>query len=275
MRYYTVNSPTPADLSAAYTSLQGTDDQGVEWALIKLRDSDPTPVWGGTAIELMDDEWQVAAQSSLYRPVLGPLYRAAATEVGTELVEGFITEAAGLPTALADRLLQLLSNSALAGIEGFVPLLRYQIATTAPIDSIGWTAAAQATLLVQIDAWLAKFPAQASALPLATPQPQFGSLSQANDGDTLDVGGQYAVLTSAAAFTVSLPVWASQSSRVPTPIVIENLSGSDVTLEVNAADATTTYAGIGGSSVTLAGGERGELRTALDGAAQVWVLRTI
>ena len=104
---------------------------------------------------------------------------------------------------------------------------------------------------------------------------EFGSLSQANDGDTLDVGGQYAVLTSAAAFTVSLPVWASQSSRVSTPIVIENLSGSDVTLEVNAADATTTYAGIGGSSVTLAGGERGELRTALDGAAQVWVLRTI
>jgi len=232
MRYYTVNSPTPADLSAAYTSLQGTDDQGVEWALIKLRDSDPTPVWGGSAVELMDDEWQIAAQSSLYRPVLGPLYRAAATETGTEWVEGFITEAAGLPTALADSLLQLLS-------------------------------------------WLQKFPAQASALPLATPQPQFTPLSQANDGDTLEVGGQYAVLTAATAFTVSLPTWASQSRRVPSPIVVENLSGSDVTLEVNAADATTAFAVIGGSSLALAGGERGELRTALDGANQVWVLRTL
>jgi hypothetical protein len=272
MRYFTVRDPSAQDISAAYRDQQGTDDAGTNWALLKFRDSDPLPSWDGTAIELMDDEWQIATQSSLYQSGLGPIYREAATALGTEIVEGFISDAAGLPTALADKLLGLLFASALAGNEGFVPLLRYQAATTAPIPSIGWTPQAQASIVATIDAWLAKFPAQASQLPLATPSPQMQSLSEADNGAVLGVAAQAVIVSAASsAFTLDLPLWESQCERIDRPVYIENLSSFDVDLRINTADVGVAYATIGGTVLTLAGGERATLRTALDGASRVWV----
>lgn len=285
--FFTVKNYDPSDLVGAISSLEGTDDAGVNWAFVKFSADTPLPAWVGTPYPLSKEEAVVASQSALYDPspnaAPGELYRIASKVFGDEMVESFVSQASGFPSITSDRALTRLNLAALAGIEGFVSLLRYQVATTPTRDDVtatdfnGWTSAAQGALLAQLDAWLCKFPSKASPTPAGT-DPQMALLTTnalpTDPKITLLPGQAYLYSASApAGETFYLPAWAGQNRRIRTPLVIENLSGFDITIQVNPGDTGVTYA-YAGTTLTLAAGERGTFVTAQDGANKKWIERT-
>ncbi len=277
-QFYTVKNYAASDLVGSISSLTGTDDEDVSWAFVKFADGATLPTWSGTPYQLTPEEAIVAAQSSLYTAPGQPggeVYRQATIAFGVEVVESFVNQATGLPSVIADRALTLLNLSALAGIEGFVSLLRYQLATTPAQPDAGWTDARRLALIAQIDAFLCKFPGQSSPTPSGV-NPQMSTITNANAGAVLAPGCRYIVGTATgAAFTVQLPAWRNQTRRTSEPVVVENLSGEDVTIEVNSGDTGVSFGIGGGSAVTLAGGERGSFMTGADGASLVWIERTL
>ncbi len=271
MQYFTVKNYGPGDLAGSVSAQTGTDDEGTAWACVKFLDGATLPTWTGQPFELTPDEAIVASQSALYTGgQSGPLYRGAALEFGTATVEDFVSVQSGLSVYVQDAAFKLLFSAAFSGIEGFVPLLRYQVARVPVTPSAAFTAPVKALFLQKIDDWLCKFPGQTSPQTSTQPVPQLSTISEAEAGGVLALGGSYLVASASGAFSMTLPPWSEQSNQTPRPVSIVNTSGAAMTVSIDVADPSgPTFVG-GASSLVVAAGAKVSLATADDGGA-LWV----
>ena len=270
MQYFTIQDFTAGDDAGSVSSITGTDTAGTVWGFVKYSDGATLPSWGARAKQLTADEAATARQSSVYLgTVSGDAYAAEADRFAREVTTLYVDGQNGLDVAIQIRGLQLLSLAAQASTEGFVPLMRHILATTPETPGAGYTAAAKAALLAQIDLWLCKFPGKTAAqsgIPGEPngPAPQMRSLA---GGETLEAGRAYlAPDTLAGPISVTLPTWEQQSTNVATPIELLNTSNDDVTIAIDSGDTGISFTG-GGSSLAIAGGTAVRLKT----AAGLWV----
>jgi len=160
-RYFTVKNPSAADKAAASSFVDGTDASGTEYAFVKLNDGVPVPAWDGSAVEVSELEAPAASQSALYRPAAGPDYRAVCSAFGGGLVNEFVASTTStLPAPVLAELLDYLQLALASALGGYITTLREILVNLAPLDP-GFSAATKAALLLEIDAFLDKFPGSA------------------------------------------------------------------------------------------------------------------
>jgi hypothetical protein len=136
--------------------------------------------------------------------------------------------------------------------------------------SAAFTAPVKALFLQKIDDWLCKFPGQTSPQTSTQPAPQLSTISDADAGGVLALGGSYLVASASGAFSMTLPPWSEQSNQTPRPVSIVNTSGAALTVSIDVADPSgPTFVG-GASSLVVAAGDKVSLATADDGGA-LWV----
>lgn len=264
MQYYTVKNATPADKAASSSFFEGTDDQGVDWALCKIETGTPVPVWGGVALELTKEEAAAASQSALYTGVgAGVLYRDEAIRFGNMLVSTFVDGVASLTSEQSDVVLGRLSDALAAAKQGYITTMRHNLDAASTITP-GFSQAQKTGVLQLTDQWLLKFPGKGGTPPATLVECL--TIVDGDDGRTLDAGREYTCDSSNSdAMTVNLP--AMSDMLYPGGWVrVQNFSGEALTL-----DAGTVQILPGGStSIDLQGGESVLVRSAKDGGVDIF-----
>ncbi len=254
--YYTVTSPSPADLAASSSYVEGADLEGAEYALCKINDGEPIPVWDGTAVQIPADDVPAASQSAVYRTQAGDGYRELSRKFGEELLAGFVAGTGALTVPKLDELLDHLSLSLDAAKEGYITTLRYQLAKT-PTLPPGFTAAVRGYLVGQCDQWLAKYPGRGGQPTPAAPD--LYQLKRLDADDVLVAGCGYVI---EGGTTFVLPSPADMGPRT-TPMVVANASGGSISL-TSATDILDVSTGTTSTSLSVGSAQSRVLRSSED-----------